>query len=99
MTESSAPDPNTAPYPEPTEYYLPQELGLNDKNSKDMELYVQSGGLRDAGELLIEKRKITTSYELGNPDLHVYHSIMKTMDEAIAQVFQEHEQRQLDRKG
>lgn len=91
-------NPESAPYPEPNEYYLPGELGLSDRNPKDMELYVQSGGLRDAGEILIEKRKLTTSYELGSPDLRAYHSIIATMDEAVAQVFRDHEQRQLDRK-
>lgn len=92
-------NPNIPQPPQDLEYYLPEEIGLNDKSDTDIALYVQSGGLREAGELLLQRRQVTSGYDIGTLDQETYHQQLDSIDHALAQVFLDHQERALDLKG
>ena len=74
---------------QPTVYYLPEELNLDQTKKEDLELYVASKGFRAAGELLLERRRITTEYHLGEFGLEQYETRVAGIDQEIEKVFSE----------
>jgi hypothetical protein len=75
------------PTPKALKYYLPEELGLDQSKKEDLELYVESKGLREAGELLLERRKLANGYILGDisPEQHDLHQ--RIFSETLEKVF------------
>lgn len=77
---------------ERSDRYLPDELGLDDTNEVDMTLYNESRGIREAGEVLIERRKLDEAHASGQiPDQH-YDMQRKVFDTTLEEIFAEHEQ-------
>ena len=60
--------------------YLPEDLGLHPEKPADMELYVVSQGVRTAGESLIEKRKVSSAYDMGYIGEAQYRQLTRDLD-------------------
>lgn len=70
--------------PPTQEYYLPEELGLDSSKPEDLQLYVDSGGLRYVGGLLLNRRQLTRVFYAGDLDRPAYEQQIDEIDNQIS---------------
>lgn len=67
--------------------YAPEELGLDYSNEADKELYIESRGIREAGELLIERRKLENARAMGEISPEHYDMQRSAFDDVLGEIF------------
>jgi hypothetical protein len=71
---------------EQSDHYLPDELGLDESNEADMALYNESKGIRDAGMVLLERRKLTEAHLSGQITREHYNFQLQKFNETLEQI-------------
>jgi hypothetical protein len=67
--------------------YLPDELELDMTDPADVQLYVESEGIRGVGVLLIEKRKLFESFRAGGMAQDTYDEFRNRLDTELAELW------------
>jgi hypothetical protein len=76
---------------EQTPSFEPDELGLDLSNEADLDLYNESKGIRQAAEVLLERRKLTEGYMSGQLSAEQYDLQLKVFNDTVQEILAEHE--------